>query len=275
MTEIWKPIKGAEDLYEISNLGKVRGLDRVKVTRRWTDAEVARNARITAERVSHPEKSGRKIARDLGIPHGTVRVILLDRTVAGSRTVFGQWLGRPIIPHRLNNGYWAVTISYRDGRRSKSYVHRLLMEAFGPPRPLDIKGRAVVRHLDDNKDNNSLDNLAWGTQSDNQSDARRNGRMMLGTNHPLAKLDYDKAELIRAATSKGVSILLLARQYGVDIHTIYQVKIGKTWREEDRQHHVPGRISRAKMIKRDMILADQERLASAAIIRLAGVKRRT
>lgn len=32
MTELWKPIKGYEGIYEVSNTGKVRSLDRVVIT---------------------------------------------------------------------------------------------------------------------------------------------------------------------------------------------------------------------------------------------------
>ena len=31
MEEIWKPVVGYEDLYEVSNLGKVRSIDRIIV----------------------------------------------------------------------------------------------------------------------------------------------------------------------------------------------------------------------------------------------------
>lgn len=31
MKEIWKPVKGYEDIYEISNLGKIRSLDHVTI----------------------------------------------------------------------------------------------------------------------------------------------------------------------------------------------------------------------------------------------------
>lgn len=56
-------------------------------------------------------------------------------------------------------------------------VHRLVAWAFiGPPPP----GRPVVRHLDDHPQNNTPDNLAYGTQVDNGRDAVRNNR------HPWA-----------------------------------------------------------------------------------------
>jgi len=51
-------------------------------------------------------------------------------------------------------------------------VGRLMLETFVCPPP-DKDSKA--RHLDDNRENNILSNLAWGTQKDNIHDALRNG----------------------------------------------------------------------------------------------------
>lgn len=57
------------------------------------------------------------------------------------------------------------------------YVHEQVMVAFGPPRPFT---KAMIRHLNDIRDNNHINNLAWGTQRDNMTDAKRNGRLLGG-----------------------------------------------------------------------------------------------
>lgn len=63
----------------------------------------------------------------------------------------------------------------------KAYsVHRLVAEAFLP----NPSGLPVVRHLDDVGTNNSLENLAWGTYSDNTQDMLRLG------NHAKQKLTH-------------------------------------------------------------------------------------
>ena len=51
-------------------------------------------------------------------------------------------------------------------------VHRALCEAFHGPPPFP---GAKARHLDDDKLNNTPDNVQWGTQSENMLDAVRNG----------------------------------------------------------------------------------------------------
>ena len=59
-----------------------------------------------------------------------------------------------------------------DYKRGTVLVHVLVLEAFVGPRPAGHEGR----HLDDVRSNNTLSNLAWGTQGENYQDALRNGR---------------------------------------------------------------------------------------------------
>lgn len=49
-------------------------------------------------------------------------------------------------------------------------IHRTVARAF-----IGESDLPVVRHLDDNRENNHWSNLAWGTQHDNVMDAVRNG----------------------------------------------------------------------------------------------------
>lgn len=74
-------------------------------------------------------------------------------------------------------GHLWVTL-YRDCIGTKSYVHRLVAQAFvpGPVGP-------VVRHKDDDPSNNVTENLAWGTQGDNVADMIRAGRARNGREH--------------------------------------------------------------------------------------------
>lgn len=66
--------------------------------------------------------------------------------------------------------YPQVTL-HRDGERITRTVHSLVAEAFIGPRPA---GREV-RHLDGNERNPRLDNLAYGTPSENAQDRLRHG----------------------------------------------------------------------------------------------------
>lgn len=77
----------------------------------------------------------------------------------------GTWSGYPLV---------AVHV----GKEQRTFtIHQLVMQVFGPPRP---SPKHMARHLDDNRSNCILSNLAWGTQADNMADAKRNGRVLGG-----------------------------------------------------------------------------------------------
>ena len=68
-------------------------------------------------------------------------------------------------------GYKQITLS-KDNKRSTKKVHRLVAEAF-IPNPLKLP---EVNHLDENKHNNSVDNLEWCTTRHNVNYGTRTKR---------------------------------------------------------------------------------------------------
>lgn len=85
---------------------------------------------------------------------------------------------RVLKPQIKNGRHQSVTLrDTANGRTERPYIHRLVAEAFIP----NPDGFRVVRHLDDNPLDNRVENLAWGSQSDNMHDLVRNG------NHPHAQ----------------------------------------------------------------------------------------
>ena len=64
-------------------------------------------------------------------------------------------------------------IVLRKNRESHSFkIAQLILRAFvGPPGP----NQWLARHLDDDRSNNKLNNLAWGNQKDNYQDGINNG----------------------------------------------------------------------------------------------------
>jgi hypothetical protein len=91
--------------------------------------------------------------------------------------------GREIGTCRLKNGYYAI---------SGMLVHRAVLAAFDGPQP----ARIVGRHLNDDRGDNRLANLAWGTRADNAADTARAGRGRTRTGAPVAPLDLTQADAV-------------------------------------------------------------------------------
>ena len=79
--------------------------------------------------------------------------------------------GRVLKPGKNAQGYPQVSLVV-NGKVTPKLVHRLIALTFYGVRPDGFE----TRHLDDNKENNCLTNLAYGTKSENMRDKVRNGR---------------------------------------------------------------------------------------------------
>ncbi|WP_407641233.1 HNH endonuclease signature motif containing protein [Aurantiacibacter spongiae] len=80
------------------------------------------------------------------------------------------------------DGYPSVRLTI-NGKRSRLAVHRLVAREYLSPRPSPAH---EVRHLDGDKTNNSVENLAWGTTKENAEDRERHGRTSRGQKHSIA-----------------------------------------------------------------------------------------
>lgn len=109
--EKWKPIKGYEGLYEVSDQGKVRGLERTVIKKN-------------------------------GVPF-TARECTLR-------------------PHKTKKGYLLADL-WKDNKEKRFYIHRLVAEAFIP----NPKALKEVNHKDEDKENNSVENLEWASRLEN------------------------------------------------------------------------------------------------------------
>lgn len=91
-------------------------------------------------------------------------------------------LGRPysVITHKImspfknREGYYIVSCAsfLRDMGLHDLYIHREVAKAFLVKPP----GKDLVCHKDDDRSNNTVQNLYWGSHKDNQLDAERNNR---------------------------------------------------------------------------------------------------
>lgn len=115
---------------------------------------------------------GYEISAD-GRVRSTDRILRFGRNYSQQRLYRGQELRQSPNP----NGYLTVSLRHRDGKRRTAAIHVLLCTAFHGPRRLLHE----ARHLNDVKTDNRVDNIAWGTKSQNALDAVRNGK------HPSRK----------------------------------------------------------------------------------------
>jgi len=129
---------------------------------------------------------------------------------------------------KAQDGYYSVIL--HNGDKNLDYrLHRLILETFIGPCPNGHQGL----HKDDNKVNNRLDNLYWGTKEQNIEDAHRNGKIKKGVEVKLSKFTEDEIRFIRTEYQFGVTgfgIQSLATKYKVDFTTMSSIVKHKTWK---------------------------------------------
>ena len=167
--EIWKDIPGYEGMYQASNLGRIRSVDRK--TAKSNGVEVHRKSKVLSA--------------------------------------------------NIQNGYPHVNL----GANNTFKVHYLVASTFLGERPAHFD----VRHKDGNKHNNRIENLEYGTRSENNLD----GYKIRGYVCKTQKLNPMMAKEIRNLLKNGESQRKLAKQYGVSKSTIAAIKNGEIYNAGD------------------------------------------
>lgn len=154
--EEWRPVRGYKGIYEVSNLGRVKSLNRKIRNSRWKT--------LTCRK------------------------------------------GKMLTQHADGYGHLHVGLS-KNGKTKTRRVHNLVAEAFLGPKP---RGH-VVRHGPRGKTVNSVDNLSYGTRSEDSFDQYRDGT-------------FTSAKPVRCSNGQIYrSISEAARQLGLNPSHISQV----------------------------------------------------
>ena len=161
--EIWKPVKGYEADYTVSNLGNIK------------------------------------------------------KQIGSIKKVMSGFLS--------DYGYMRVGLTSKQ-ECVNLYIHRLVLETFIGSCPV---GREA-RHLNGNKLDNRLSNLAWGTPKENALDRAKHGHTIQGKKCWNSKLTDDDIRNIRKEYKAGKTQKQIAIEYGVTQPTIGCVILRKTWK---------------------------------------------
>ncbi len=139
-----------------------------------------------------------------------------------------EW--RPQKIHDGSEGYLAFAVNVVGGgrkRQKKIRVNRFMLLAFAGPAPA---GKPHALHRDDNKANNDLSNLYWGSDLENRADAVRNGKVLRGEEHRDAKLSEEEVrEILKLLSEGNLSQEKIAVKYGVSQVAVSAIKIGRSW----------------------------------------------
>lgn len=136
-------------------------------------------------------------------------------------TVERKRLGRVLRPAPKLSGHVSVVL----GRGNSRLVHALVLAAFVGPRPEGMESL----HRNGNPADNRLENLRYGTRSENLLDAVEHGAKPVGSRHHQAKLTENDIPIIRdLLKTNGPSAI--GRMFGVNETTIRQVRDCICWK---------------------------------------------
>lgn len=90
-------------------------------------------------------------------------------------------------PSESKQGYVTFGLT-RDDKKTIYKLHRLLAMTFIP----NPENHPLVRHLNDVKNDNRIENLAWGTHLENIEDRRRNGYVAKKVTHCIRGHEFNE-----------------------------------------------------------------------------------
>ena len=137
----------------------------------------------------------------------------------------GARAGRCLSPHESSNGYLHIRLT-TNGEKKIASVHGLVAEVFLGPRPSGMQ----IRHLDGNKKNNFVSNLAYGTAKENGQDNVRLGVMPKGERVNTNVLTEKQATECFSLLAEQMSPTQIAKLLNAPRNAVYKIKYGQTWK---------------------------------------------
>jgi len=154
------------------------------------------------------------------------------KRIAGSKSVNSK--EKLLTSQKIKKGYLRVALTKNSFVKWK-LIHVLVLEAFlGKP---DFC-KAQVNHKNGIKTDNTIENLEWCTQSENQ----KHMFYVLGVNHCKRMLDEERVLNILEDLKKGKPHIVLAKEYGVKKHVIMDIARGRSYKRITRDSLIRPQI---------------------------------
>lgn len=127
---------------------------------------------------------------------------------------------------RRKDGWYLSVALHKHGKTNHFSVHTLVLLAFVGPR----QSGHVCRHLNGICTDNRIENLEYGTVSQNTQDSIAHGTMPYGERHGSHKLKAEDVIYIRSDLSKKFKQQELADRFGVNQTLISRIRLRKCWK---------------------------------------------
>ena len=148
----------------------------------------------------------------------------LDKVVVTKKGHTKRFAGRTRKSHRGTHGYPSIALS-KDGALTQRTVHSIVADAFLGRRPEGM----VTRHLNGVPTDCRIENLRYGTPSQNQIDRIMHGRGGRGEANPMCRLTEQAVLMARSMRANGFKHTSIAKVFGVSEGTIRDAITGRTW----------------------------------------------
>lgn len=151
--------------------------------------------------------------------------------------------GKILKPWISTTGYKVVTLR-KDGKSFKGFIHILVAMNFIGKRPPKMD----IRHLDGNKFNNNVKNLAYGTRSENMLDAVKHHTSSCDRHNPNNIFKLTERQAIEIAQDNRPA-KIIALEYGISDRHVTSIKRGEYWGDVTEGIRVKSQIiSRRKYV---------------------------
>lgn len=164
------------------------------------------------------------------------------------RIIPGEPDGRIMHQKVDEHGYCLVSIARKMGDVTRwQRVHRLVADAF----LVQSDGKFFVNHLNANRQDNRVENLAWCTAKENMEHAIVLGTISRGSERPRTHLQDEDVIAIRTRRARGESLSVLASDYTLSLVAMSAMVRGVTWK------HLPGALGKKRTPSASKLTVEQ------------------